>query len=86
MTEKKLIGEITHYFSNISVAVVKLSGTLKEGDTILIEGATTNFEQEATSMQVEHNRVEEANAGQSVGLKVTEKVREGDKVYKIVGE
>ena len=84
MADKKLIGEVTHFFTNISVAVIKLSGKLKEGDKILIEGATTNFEQEARSMQIEHKEVKEANKGDSVGLKVKDRVREGDKVYLVV--
>ena len=83
MAEKKLIGEVTHFFTNISVAVIKLKDTLKEGEKILIEGATTNLEQEAKSMQIEHKEVKEAKKGQSIGLKVQDRVREGDKVYKI---
>ena len=83
MPDKKPIGEITHFFSNISVAVIKLSGKLKEGEKILIEGATTNFEQEAKSMQIEHKGVKEAKKGDSIGLKVKDRVREGDKVYKV---
>ena len=84
MADKKPVGEITHFFGHISVAVVKLSGKLKEGDKILIEGATTNFEQEAKSMQIEHKEVKEAKKGDSIGLKVKDRVREGDKVYKVV--
>jgi putative protease len=84
MPEKKLIGEITHFFGHINVAVVKLSAKLKDGDKILIEGATTNFEQEAKSMQIEHKEVKEAKKGDSIGLKVKDKVREGDSVYKLV--
>ena len=83
MPEKKLIGEVTHYFNNISVAVVKLSEALNAGEKILIEGATTNLEQKADSMQIEHKPVTEAKAGDSIGLKVLDRVREGDKVYKI---
>ena len=83
MPEKKLVGEVTHYFNNISVAVVKLAEPLKAGEKILIEGATTNIEQTAESMQIEHKEVTEAKAGDSIGLKVQDKVREGDKVYKI---
>ena len=82
--EGKLIGEITHYFSNIEVGVIKLAGILKEGDTIRITGGeNTDFTQEVKSMQIEHEKVESAKKGDSVGLKVKEKVREGYKVYKI---
>lgn len=83
MADKKPIGEITHFFTDINVAVIKLSGTLKAGEKILIEGATTNFEQAANSMQIEHKEVKEAKKGDSIGLKVKERVREGDKVYRV---
>ena len=79
------VGRVTHYFSKISVAVVELKAPLKIGDKILIRGATTNFEQTVESMQVEHKPVEEAQPGQSVGIKVKDKVREKDVVYKILG-
>ena len=78
---KKTIGKITHFFSHLNVAVVKLSGTLNKGDKILIEGAHTSFEQKVSSMQVEHEKIETAKKGNAIGLKVKEKVREGDKVY-----
>ena len=83
MPDKKLIGEITHFFTNINVAVIKLKAGLKDGEKILIEGATTNFEQEAKSMQIEHKVVKEAKKGQSIGLKVKDRCREGEKVYKV---
>jgi putative protease len=86
MVEKKLVGKVTHYFTKIGVAVVELSDTLKIGDKISIEGATTNFEQEVESMQIEHEPVEEAKKGDSIGLKVKDRVREGDSVYKIIEE
>jgi len=82
--EGKLIGKITHYFSHIEVAVVDLSGTLKEGDTIrIVGGENTDFTQTVDSMQIEHEKVKSAKKGDSVGLKVKEKVREGYKVYKV---
>ena len=82
--EGKLIGEITHYFSNIEVCVIKLAGILKEGDTIRVNGGeNTDFTQEVKSMQIEHEEVKSAKKGDSVGLKIKEKVREGYKVYKI---
>ena len=80
---KKLVGEITHYFGNLSVAVVKLTDSISVGDKIFIEGATTKLEQEVRSMQIDKNSIEKAEAGQAVGLKVDDKVREGDKVYKL---
>ncbi|RLI29500.1 translation elongation factor-like protein [Candidatus Bathyarchaeota archaeon] len=79
------VGRVTHYFSRIGVAVVELKAPLKLGDKILIRGATTNFEQTVESMQVEHKPVQEAGPGQSVGIKVKDRVREKDIVYKVVG-
>ena len=80
--EGKLIGKVTHYFSKIGVAVIELSDTLKVGDTIRIVGGQTDFNQTIESMEIEHEKVQEAKAGDSVGLKVEQKVREGYKVYK----
>ena len=79
----KEIGKATHFFSKISVGVIELSKTLKVGDKIRIKGATTDFEQKIDSMQIEHEKVEKAKAGQSIGLKVKEPVREHDTVYKV---
>lgn len=81
--EKKLVGKITHYFTKIGVAVVELEDTLRVGDEISIEGTTTNFTQKVESMQIEHKNVEEAKKGDSIGLKVVDRVREGDLVFKI---
>jgi len=85
--ELKEIGVVSHYYAKISVAVVELKGTIRVGDRILIREAhpsTTDFEQTVESMQIEHKNVESAEIGQSIGLKVNERVREGDKVYKII--
>jgi putative protease len=81
--EGKLIGKITHYFGNIGVAVIELSDKLKVGDTIRIIGGETDFEQQVSSMEVEHQKVKEGKKGDSVGLKVDQKVRDGYKVYKV---
>lgn len=78
------VGRVTHYFTRINVAVVELRAPLKIGDQVAIKGMTTDFEQTAKSMQIEHVDVEEAEAGDSVGLKVKERVRKGDIVYKVV--
>lgn len=82
--ELKEIGVVSHYYAKISVAVVELKDTIRVGDRILIRGDTTNFEQVVESMQIEHKNVESAGIGQSIGLKVNEGVREGDKVYRIL--
>lgn len=83
MAEKKLVGKISHYYSKIDVAVVDLSDTLTKGDMISIEGMTTNFQQPVDSMQIEHKDVTTANRGDSVGLKVKDRVRNGDNVYRV---
>jgi len=84
--EKKLeeVGEIAHYYTRIGVAIVELKASLTVGDRILIRGSITNLEQTVASMQIEHKNVAKAWAGQSIGLKVEERVRERDIVYKIL--
>ena len=77
------VGEVTHYFTQIGVAVVDLSGPLKVGDRIAIKGMTTNFEMTLASMQVEGTNIEEAGAGDDVGMKVDDRVRQGDIVYRL---
>jgi len=79
----KEVGKVTHYFTKIGVGVIELAGAIKVKDKIRIKGATTDFEQNIDSMQIEHNNVEKAKKGESIGLKVAESVRENDKVYKI---
>lgn len=81
--EGKLIGKITHYFKNIGVAVIELSDALKVGDTIRIVGGEIDFNQTVESMEIEHQKVQEGKKGDSVGLKIEQKVREGYKVYKL---
>jgi hypothetical protein len=76
------IGSITHFFSKISVAIVELTAPLNVGETILIKGPTTDFEQVVDSMQIEHQNVQHAEKGQSIGLKLSQPVKEKDVVYK----
>jgi len=76
------IGQITHFFSKISVAVIELKAPLSVGDTILVKGPNTDFEQVVDSMQIEHNSIQRAEPGQSIGMKVAQRVRETDRVYK----
>lgn len=83
--EKKLVGKISHYYGKIGVAVIELTDALSVGDTISIEGAETNLQQAVDSMEIEHEKIQTANAGQSIGMKVADRVREGDAVYKVVG-
>jgi len=82
--EGKLIGKVVHYFSKIEVAVIELTGPLSVGDTIrVVGGEDTDFTQAIESMEAEHEKIEKAKKGDSIGVKVKEKVREGYKVYKI---
>jgi putative protease len=76
------VGHVAHFFSKISVAVIELKAPLAVGDTIVIKGPTTDFEQIVESMQIEHKNVQRAEAGQSIGLKVVQRVREKDTIYK----
>jgi translation elongation factor EF-1alpha len=85
MTEEKKekeIGKVTHYFDRAGVAVINLTASLKVGDKIRIKGHTTDFEQDVVSMQVEHNSISEGKKGEVIGIKVDEKVRDGDIVLK----
>ena len=82
--EGKLIGKITHYFSNIEVAVINLSAPLKIGSKIrIVGGQETDFDQDVESLQIDHEEVKSAKKGDSVGMKVDEKVHDSYKVYKI---
>jgi putative protease len=76
------VGNITHFFSKISVAVVELVAPLSVGDRILVKGPTTDFEQAVESMQIEHKNIQKAEAGQSIGMKMAEHVKERDVVYR----
>ena len=82
--EEKLIGQVTHYYGKIGVAIVELTDNLRVGDKIHIKGNTTDFEQEVNSIQIEHQNVPLAKKGSAIGLKVENKVREGDKVYLVL--
>jgi len=79
--EERPIGKITHYFGKIGVGIIELTDTLKVGDTIHIRGAHTDLTQTVGSMQIEHDKVEEAAAGKVIGTKVDDRVREGDEVF-----
>jgi len=78
------IGSVTHVYKKISVVVLELSEPLQVGDTIHISGHTTDLTQKVESMQIEHQDVERAERGQSIGLKVNGEVKERDLVYKVV--
>lgn len=81
MSERK-IGVISHYFGKISVAGIDIKkGKLKTGDTIRIKGHTTDFTQKIKSMQIDLQTIEVAKKGDSIGIEVSERVREHDEVY-----
>ena len=81
---EEIVGEVMDFFSRPVVAGIDLTGTLKAGDRIHIKGHTTDMELTAESMQINSVNVPEAKAGDSVGIKVSDRVRRGDKVYKII--
>lgn len=78
------VGKVTHYYDRINVAVMVLSGELKVGETIHIQGRLTDFSQPVDSMEIEHQKIQSAGAKTEIALKVLEPVREGDVVYKVV--
>ncbi len=83
MTEEILeVGTVKHFFSKISVAVVELTAPLSVGDQILVKGPTTDFEMTVESMQIEHNSIQRAEAGQAIGLKLVGQAKERDMLYK----
>ncbi|MFH0779826.1 MAG: hypothetical protein V1928_03105 [Parcubacteria group bacterium] len=79
--KEKPIGKVTHYFDNLGVAVLALTGTLKVGDKIKISGGEMNLEQIVDSMQIDREPVKKAKSGDDVGMKVNEKVRPGYRVF-----
>jgi hypothetical protein len=85
MMEKR-IGQVTHYFKRIGVAVLELKGGLKVGDVVHIQGHITDFTQPVESMEIEHQKVQSVGPGADVALRVNERVRRGDAVYNVVEE
>ena len=77
------IGRIAGFFAHPSVAVIELTAPLKVGDTIFIKGHTTDARQVVESMQVDRQSVQDAKAGQSVGVKITTRCRKHDIVYRL---
>lgn len=77
------VGKVTHYFNKINVAAIELTKELAVGDTIHVKGHTSDWTQEVGSMQIEHESVQKAGPGDTVGLKVESHAHEGDVVYKV---
>lgn len=82
MPEKE-IGKVSDFFAHPVVAGIDLTGTLKTGDKIHIKGHTTDLELVVDSVQINNANVGEAKAGDSIGVKITDRVRSGDTVYKV---
>ncbi len=78
------IGEVNDYFAHVDVAGIELTDTLKVGDTIRIHGHTTDLQFVVSSMQIDRRDVPQAKAGDQIGVKVSERVRKGDHVYKVL--
>jgi putative protease len=79
------VGVIVKFFAKPSVAAIEItSGSIKTGDLLRYQGHTTDFTEEVESMEMDNQQVEEAKVGDLVGIKVKERVRENDKVYRVV--
>ena len=78
------IGTVSDFFAHPVVAGIELSGELNTGDLIRIKGHTTDLELTVSSIQIDNNSVTSAKAGDAIGIKVTERVRPGDTVYKVI--
>jgi putative protease len=77
------LGRVSHYFGRVGVAGIELTDELHVGDSVHIKGHTTDLTQTIDSMQIDNESVEEAGAGASIGVKVPDRCREGDIVYKV---
>jgi translation elongation factor EF-1alpha len=82
MATGERIGTVVHFFNKISVVVAKLESDLKIGDTVHFHGPHTDFTQKVSSMQVEHEVVTEGAAGDEVAIKVDQRVRKSDALYR----
>ena len=84
--EEKKVGNVIKFFGKIGVAAIRLTeGGLKVGDQVHIVGHTTDVAQPLDSMQIENQNVQEAGPGADIGIRVKDKVRENDVVYKVIG-
>ncbi len=83
--EEKEIGKVLDYYAKIGVVAIEIiEGEIKIGDTLHFKGANTDFTQVVESMQIEHKPVQIAKKGDKVGIKVKERVRPHDKVFKVI--
>lgn len=85
MSEEQQVGRVVKFFAKPSVAAVEVTdGTIKVGDTLKFKGHTTDFTDQVTSMEINNQPIDEAKPGDLIGIKVKDRVRENDKVYKVV--
>ncbi|MCX5801071.1 MAG: hypothetical protein NTX17_06755 [Candidatus Eisenbacteria bacterium] len=83
--KEEKVGFVEHYFDKINVAAIKLtSGSLAVGDKVHIKGHTTDLEEIINSIQIEHDSVQKADKGADIGVKISQKVRDHDEVFKII--
>jgi putative protease len=85
MAEEVEIGRVSDFFAQPVVAGIELTDTLKPGDKIRILGHTSDLEFVVESMQIDNQNVEEGKPGDAIGVKVPDRVRRGDRVYKVIG-
>jgi len=79
------VGVVVNFYAKLSVAAIKVTGgSIRKGDLLKYKGSTSDFTEEVTSMEIENQAVEEAKSGDLVGVKVKERVREKDKVYRVI--
>ena len=81
---EEAVGKVSDFFARPVVAGIEMTGKLKVGDTIHITGHTTDIEMVVDSMQINNANVSEAKSGDSVGIKVPDRVRRGDTIYKVI--
>ena len=79
--QKDQLGKITHFYSKIGVGIIKLDKELKVGDEIQIKGNTSDFKQKVDELQFDHKNIDKGKKGQEVGVKLSQKVRDGDVVF-----
>jgi len=84
MAPEEEVGVVSDFFARPVVAGIDLTGTLKVGDTIHIKGHTTDVTLTVASMQIHNQSVQQAGSGEAVGIQVTDRVRRGDRVYKVI--
>jgi translation elongation factor EF-1alpha len=81
---EQLVGSVSHFFNKAGVIAIEMTGELAVGDTIHVTGHLTDFSETVGSMQIEHEQMTKVKPGDSVGIKVAGKAREGDDVYRVL--